>query len=147
MDSCSIKWCREFKHISNLICRESHNDAMTKNVDKVTLSHGWIIGYLYENRDRVVLQREFEKEFNLRRSTVTTMLQTMEKNGLIERRGIENDARQRQLILTEKAKSIHNIFVENMEALDNKLIKGIDEKELEVFYNVLCKMKRNLEEK
>ena len=146
MSTCDIKLCREFKQINNLICRQSFNAGIKQDIDKMTLSHGWVIGYLYENRDRVVLQREFEKEFNLRRSTVTTILQTMEKNGLIERRNIKDDARQRQLVLTEKAELIHKLISKEMKALDDRIVKNIDEKELEIFYKVLFSIKENLEE-
>ena len=146
MEKSDIKLCREFKQINNLICRKSFNAGLKQDIDKMTLSHGWVIGYLYDNRDRVVLQRELEKEFNLRRSTVTTILQTMEKNGLVERVNVENDARQRRLILTEKAENIHKIISKEMIDLDERIVKGIDEKELDIFYKVLFDIKGNLEE-
>lgn len=146
MEKQDIKLCREFKQINNLICRQSFNAGVKQDIDKMTLSHGWVIGYLYENRDRVVLQKEFEKEFNLRRSTVTTILQTMEKNGLVERRSIKNDARQRQLVLTEKAELIHKLISKEMKALDDRIVKNIDKDELDIFYKVLFSIKENLEE-
>lgn len=137
-----IKICREFKQINNLIRRQ--NESLS--VNKMTLSCGWIIGYLYENRDRVVLQKEFEKEFGIRRSTITSILQTMEKNELLQRVPLPDDARQRQLILTKKAEELHLSFVDKMQVLDHKMIDGISDEDLEVFYRVLFKMKRNLEE-
>jgi len=146
MDICDVKLCREFKQVNNLICRQSLNAGLKQDIDRMTLSHGWVISYLYDNRDRIVLQKEFEKEFNLRRSTVATILQTMEKNGLIERKNLENDARQRQLVLTEKAENIHKIISKEMKDLDNRIIKGIDKKELDIFYKVLLSIKSNLEE-
>ena len=146
MEKQDIKLCREFKQINNLICRQSFNAGVKQDIDKMTLSHGWVIGYLYENRDRVVLQKEFEKEFKLRRSTVTTILQTMEKNGLIERRNIKDDARQRQLVLTEKAELIHKLISKEMKALDDRIVKNIDKDELDIFYKVLFSIKENLEE-
>ncbi len=145
MSTCDIKLCREFKQINNLICRQSFNAGLKQEIDKMTLSHGWVIGYLYDNRDRVVLQKEFEKEFNLRRSTVTTILQTMERNGLIERLSIKDDARQRQLVLTEKAEFIHKIISKEMKALDERITEGINEDDMDIFYKVLFKIKGNLE--
>ncbi|MBE6007783.1 MAG: winged helix-turn-helix transcriptional regulator [Lachnospiraceae bacterium] len=146
MDTCDIKLCREFKQINNLICRQSLNAGLNQDIDKMTLSHGWVIGYLYDNRNRVVLQRELEKEFNLRRSTVTTILQTMEKNGLVERLSIKDDARQRQLVLTPKAELIHKLISKDMKALDERITEGIDKENMEIFYRVLLKIKGNLEE-
>ncbi len=135
------KICRDFKQIDNLIRRQ----RLKRLDEKMTLSHGWVIGYLYDNRDRVVLQREFEKEFNMRRSTVATVLTTMEKNGLIKRISVENDARQRQLVLTKTAEDMHLEVVRIMKDLDDTVINGISDEELEVFYKVLDKMKQNLE--
>ena len=146
MEKQDIKLCREFKQINNLICRQSFNAGVKQDIDKMTLSHGWVIGYLYDNRHRVVLQKEFEKEFNLRRSTVTTILQTMEKNDLIERLSIKDDARQRQLVLTEKAELIHKLISKEMKALDDRIVKNIDKDELDIFYKVLFSIKENLEE-
>ena len=145
MSTCDIKLCREFKQINNLICRQSFNAGLKQEIDKMTLSHGWVIGYLYDNRDRVVLQKEFEKEFNLRRSTVTTILQTMEKNGLIERLSIKDDARQRQLVLTEKAEMVHKLISKEMKALDERITDGINKEDMDIFYKVLFKIKGNLE--
>ncbi|MBQ2753047.1 MAG: MarR family transcriptional regulator [Firmicutes bacterium] len=145
MSTCDIKLCREFKQINNLICRQSFNAGLKQEIDKMTLSHGWVIGYLYDNRDRVVLQKEFEKEFNLRRSTVTTILQTMEKNGLIERLSIKDDARQRQLVLTEKAEMVHKLISKEMKALDERITDGINKEDMDIFYKVLFRIKGNLE--
>lgn len=142
MDLRDIKICREFKQINNLIRRQ--NEVLS--VDRMTLSCGWIIGYLYENRHRVVLQREFEKEFGIRRSTITSVLKTMEKNGFLERLPLPDDARQRQLILTKKGEEVHLSVVNKMNQLDRKIIEGVSDEELELFYRVLFKMKRNLEE-
>ena len=44
--------------------------------------HGYLIRYLYENRERDVFQRDLEKKFSISRSAVTATLQLMEKNGL-----------------------------------------------------------------
>ena len=61
---------------------------------------GWIIGYLYQNRDKEVFQRDIQEQFSIRRSTVTGILQLMEKNGLITRSSVERDARLKKLELT-----------------------------------------------
>ena len=44
--------------------------------------HGWIIGYLYRHRDTPVFQRDIEREFSITRSTVTNILQLMERKGV-----------------------------------------------------------------
>lgn len=53
------------------------NDVAAEHIDEVTGMHGWLIGYIERQGD--VYQRDVEKRFNMRRSTVTKMLQLMEK--------------------------------------------------------------------
>ena len=48
-------------------------------VDEVTMMHGWIIRYLYENREQDIFQKDIEQRFAVGRSTVTNLLQLMEK--------------------------------------------------------------------
>ncbi|MBR5520462.1 MAG: MarR family transcriptional regulator [Oscillospiraceae bacterium] len=53
--------------------------------------------------DAKVYQRDIEAEFKIRRSSVTSVLNTMEKNGYILRMPSDTDARLKEIILTEKA--------------------------------------------
>ena len=104
-----------------------------------------MIRYFYENRDTDVFQRDFESRFSIRRSTATNMLKLMEKNGIIHRESVPYDARLKKIVLTEKAIEIHKKATKNIEMVENTLKKGITEEELIVFYNVVDKIKNNLE--
>ena len=63
--------------------------------------------HLYHHTDAPVFQRDIEREFSITRSTVTNILQLMEKKGYIERRSVPRDARLKQLILTEQGVQFH----------------------------------------
>ena len=52
-------------------------------------------------------QRDIEREFSITRSTVTNILQLMERKGYIERRCVPQDARLKQLVLTEEGIRFH----------------------------------------
>ena len=69
--------------------------------------HGWIMEYLYRNSDTPVFQRDIEREFSITRSTVTNILQLMERKGYIARQSVAQDARLKQLVLTEKGRQVH----------------------------------------
>ena len=73
----------QLRTVSNLIRRNLEKLSSFKTSQCLTGAHGWVIGYLYDNRHRDVYQRDFEAEFQIRRSTITSMLKLMEKNGLI----------------------------------------------------------------
>lgn len=67
-----------------------------------------ILGHLWhaEEEGRCVFQREIEDVFRIKRSSVTSVLQTLEKKGLIIRESIPEDARVKKLVLTEEARKV-----------------------------------------
>lgn len=131
---------------SRLIKRYIDNSHTKSYIDNVTGNHGYIIGFIYENRDRDIFQRDIENEFNLRGSTVTNMLNLMEKNGLIERKSVDGDRRLKKIVLTQKALEIQQLVISDFEKLEKTISKGIDKKDIEVFFSVLEKINSNIKE-
>lgn len=131
---------------SRLIKRYLDNSHTKSYIDNVTGNHGYIIGYIYENSDRDIFQRDIEKEFNLRGSTVTNMLNLMEKNGLIERKSVDGDRRLKRIVLTQKAIEIQQLVNGDFEKLEKTISKGVDKKDIEVFFSVLDKINSNIKE-
>ena len=97
----------QIRRVDNLIFRKINQFARENGVEQATPMHGWIIEYLYRHRDAAVFQRDIEREFSITRSTVTNILQLMERKGYITRRSVEQDARLKQLVLTEKGRQFH----------------------------------------
>ena len=97
----------QIRRVNNLIFRKIGQIARTNDMEAVTPMHGWIMEYLYRNSDTPVFQRDIEREFSITRSTVTNILQLMERKGYITRRSVEQDARLKQLVLTEKGRQFH----------------------------------------
>lgn len=135
----------EIKVISNLIKRNLCQTPAFHNMEHMTGTHGWVIKYLYENRDRDIYQRDLENEFSVRRSTITGMIQIMEKNGLIVRESVENDARLKKLVLTERAIKLHCMVECTIAEFEKSICEGITEEEREVFFRVTEKLRNNLE--
>ena len=123
----------------NLIC---HVNATS--IDEITLMHGWIIRYLYERRGSDVFQRDIEKNFSIGRSTVTGIIQLMEKKGYLRRESVEQDARLKKVVLTEKGIYAQESIEGIIEELNSQLMRGIGEEELQTFYEVLRKLEANL---
>ncbi len=118
--------------------------GMAAGLDEVTLMHGWIMGYLHHNQEKAVYQKTIESNFNIRRSTVTAILQLMEKKGYIKRSAVESDARLKQLSLTEQGTAIAvktKAMIGNMES---KILEGVDPEQLEIFYEVAQKLITNM---
>lgn len=110
-----------------------------------TGTHGWVIGYLYENRNRNVYQRDIEKQFSVRRPTMTAILQLMEKNGLVERMQDETDARLKKIVLTPLALEIHERHERGIEIFETALREGISDEEMKIFFSVAEKIAKNVD--
>lgn len=113
-------------------------------IDEVSVTNGWIIRYLYENRDRDIFQKDIEKRFSIGRSTVTNTIQLMEKKGYIRRDAVESDARLKKVVLTEQGIELHNSMRKVSKELDARTLKGISDEELRTFFEVIEKLEKNL---
>ena len=60
-----------------------------------------------EGKEKDIFQKDLEKEFDLKRSSVSLLLNNMEKSDLIQRVPVAEDARLKKIILTEKAIKIY----------------------------------------
>ena len=135
----------EIHKTSRNIKRYADLDATKSYVEKMTGTHGWAVGYFYRNRDRDIFQKDFEQEFNIRRSTASSILSLMEKNGLIVRESVPYDARLKKIILTQKALDVHAIVLDAFDRFEKTMKKNISDQELEVFFSVLDKINSNME--
>ena len=135
----------EIGRTSRLIKRVLDNNSQKEYIDKVTGTHGWALGYLHRNRDRDIFQKDFEKEFDIRRSTASHILSLMEENGMITRESVPYDARLKKIVLTEKAMNIEEEVMQFFDKLEQEFEKNITKEELEIFYSVLDKINDNIE--
>jgi len=135
----------EIIHCSRIIRRYMDTNAVKSYVDEMTGTHGWALRYFYQNRDRDIFQRDFEKEFDIRRSTASNILSLMEKNGLILRQSVPHDARLKKITLTQKAVDIHRKVEQAFCKMEEDISRDINQTELDAFFETLGKIKKNLE--
>lgn len=136
----------EIKCVSNLIRRFIDKVSNEFDVSDLTSQHMRILGYMEfkQKNGEAVFQKDIESKLNIRPSTATVMLKILEKNGYIVKESVENDARLKRLILTEKAEEIKTKGAAIVTEINNRIISGIPEENLEVFFNVLEQIKCNL---
>jgi len=108
--------------------------------DDVTLTHGWILKYLYDNRNREIYQRDIEKHFAIGRSTVTTIIQLMEKRDLVCRESVECDARLKRVMLTEKGFLHHEHVVSNITRTNEEILGALSLQEKENLLQLMEKI-------
>lgn len=106
---------------------------------------GRIMDYLVIHEGETVYQKDLESALNVSKATVSSALLTMEKNNIIKRITSKNDARSKQIVITQSSIRVH----ENMKILFNnineELIKNISAEEIEAFYNTISKLRKNIQ--
>lgn len=108
-------------------------------------SNGYIISYLCENEDKNIFQSDIAREFDLSRSTVSTILKELEKEGLIERKSVIIDARLKKVVPTQKAKMINEACSKEIAHFFYDLASNLSDDEFCTFVKVLNTLKKNSE--
>ena len=111
----------------------------------ITSIQGLVLDYLFRNRQTDVFQKDLEEYLRIKSSSVTSILDNLEKNGYLRREADDYDGRLKKLAITEKAYAIEEDIVERVNGYMYTLFRGIPEEEREVFYSVLCKMIDNMQ--
>lgn len=135
----------QVRTLSHMIKHTVNQMAFCGMEDEITGMHGWIMGFLYENREKDIFQRDIQAKFSISRSTVTGILQTMEKNGWITREPVEWDARLKKLGLTPKALQHHERVMEGIRRTEETLIHLLTPEERETFLALCKKISQGIE--
>ena len=130
--------------IDRLMFRNLSSRVRAEGLDEVTLMHGWVMRYLYENRDRVICQKDIEHTFDIRRSTVTNIIQLMEKKGYVERRSVPGDARLKCVSLTAKGEENHLQMEHLISMLEKEQADRYYRRRTDSLYRIMTKIKKNL---
>ena len=139
----------EIKSLEKMLVREliNNSDIMDKENLLPTPTQCQIIEYILNNKNKDIYQKDLEKVLNLRRATVSGVLHTMEKNGLIKRVTDESDTRTKKIILNEKIPERFNEYSKKIKKIENNIIKDISDKDLEIFLKVISQMKESIKKK
>lgn len=136
---------RKIKVLSNQIRRKIEKELINQGI-QVPSAQSRIIGFLYtESFKRDIFQRDIEEEFEIRRSSVTNILQVMEKNGYINRMSVAGDARLKKLVLTDKGLQIQQAVAKVLEEAEGSLKAIYSEEELSQLFHLLDKLSHILE--
>lgn len=115
-----------------------------KNIDAFNGAQGRILYVLWQE-DGVLIKIISEKS-GLAITSLTTMLERMEKNGLISRKTDEADKRKTLLFLTDKAKELKEAYDSVSNEMGNIYYRDFTDKEILQFEEYLNRIRVNLEE-
>lgn len=124
---------------------------MEKNLNKdledidLTGMQAHVLIYLYKNRKNIINQRDIEREFELTNPTVNGILNRLENKRFIKRVVSLNDARNKEIMITDKSISLIAEMKKKAKNMENKMTSGITKEELDTFYQVIKKMFNNVQ--
>ena len=131
----------QIRRVDNLIFRKINQFHRENEVEDVTPMHEWILSYLFWHRDEPIYQRDIEREFSITRSTVTNILQLMERKGYIQRQSVPQDARLKQLVLTEEGVRFHENPILSFPQTDDYVANLLTEEENAELLRLLNKLR------
>ena len=105
-----------------------------------------IFMYLYSHKDLTISPKDLVRELHISKVAISEALTKMENNGNIIIKESKEDGRKKILTYTEQAIKRMDQMIISLETLNNELIKNISDEELNIFINVLKKMKENIKE-
>ena len=110
----------------------------------VTPVQGRIIMFI-DDHDDEVCQKDIERMIACKKSTLSAILNSMEKNKLIIRKGSNTDSRRNSIVLTAYSIEIANKLKEDMKEINKLLGENITKDEYIIFSDVLEKINQNIE--
>ena len=135
----------QIRRVNNLIFRKINQFSRSNGVEQGTPMHGWIVEYLYARQGTPVFQRDIERDFSITRSTVTNILQLMERKGYIHRQSVPQDARLKMLVLTDKGRDFHEKTMLSLHQTDEFVAGLLTEEENAELLRLLNKLKEGLQ--
>ncbi|AYF92099.1 MarR family winged helix-turn-helix transcriptional regulator [Apilactobacillus bombintestini] len=99
-----------------------------------------VIDFLSYHPNEEMFQKDIEKEFYIRRSTASTLLQRMETKRLLKRVPSKIDGRLKQVILTDKALSYCDAITQFMDDNQRFIHQHFSDDEYESLLNSLDKL-------
>ena len=79
----------------------------------------------------------------VQRSTISKMLQMMEKKGIVQRRPVDHDARLKKITLSEAVQDSIQSWMAGAGQMEQQAARGFTEEELDEFIRLINKMKQN----
>lgn len=142
----SISIGHELAYTNNLIARKIARGGNNKYAMNISPIQVRIVKYLVKQNNKAILQKDMEYLFNIRRSTVSGVIKTMEKNNIIIRENVKDDNKSKEIKLTDDVYKRANDLVKELKELDLELLKDVNKEDLEVFMRVLKNIQDNLKE-
>lgn len=133
----------EIKKIDSLIVRRIIQDTK-KSKYRLTPVQIFIIKYLSKNKNKTIYQKDIEKKIGLRKSTISGIIKTMQKNNIIMSIDSKDDLRSKEIVLTKDGLKLEKLMIKKEKDFEKLLERDIDKNDLEIFFKVTEQIQNNL---
>ncbi len=145
IDTSERKECMEGLHVQIALTKGQFSNKILKKAKEIGLLPGQphILEYLCTNDG--CTQRDVCEAWDLDRSTVSGLVERMERDGLIRVERDLSDRRKKRLFLTKKGGALEEKMNRYMKQLDLTAFKGMSKEEQRQFLEMLLKIYQNLQ--
>ncbi|WP_025692116.1 MarR family winged helix-turn-helix transcriptional regulator [Paenibacillus zanthoxyli] len=112
----------------------------------LTLEQAHLIDYLYHHEEKGISQKDIERVFQRKGSTVSSIVVNLEKKGFLERKVGATDERKKILSLLPKGKEVVRDFEAFFEELEEVMTSRLSRAEIEKLSRTLSIVIANLDE-
>ena len=135
-----------------ILGKELHkaDNHIRRRIDAIAIAHGvtgiqaFVLHYICmhaPNKD--VFQRDVEHEFDVRRSTVSSVITHLESKGLLTRAQASRDGRLKKLVPTERGLATEQAIYAQMRSFNRSLCGLLSGEEIIAFVSMLRRLQQN----
>lgn len=128
------------RELANLLIER---ELEKRSIDGVVPAHGPVLRFLFEQK-RAVPIKDVVDSVRRVKSTVTVMINTLEKYGYVRKTECEKDNRVVRVELTAKGKKLRKAFETISKILQNKVYGAMNPKDRQVLMDLLGTVEFNL---
>lgn len=112
----------------------------------ITPQQARIIGFVcFKQREgTIVNQKDIEEAFELKGSSITSLLQGLQRKNFITRRSDPDDERRKIVTVLPKAEALMSDFEAVFREIDERMMQGITPEQQQLLVRALEQMARNL---
>lgn len=110
------------------------------------LTHGQPRVLRYVSQNEGCMQADVARYYHIKASTVSQIVDDLERNGFLRKRQAENCRRSASLSLTDKGKQCYEKLNTAQLGLQDKMLTGFSEEEKELFRKMIEQATENLKE-
>ena len=138
-----IKEIAVYVNILNSRIKKCFFDKLQENGINITPEQFLVLDILW--KEQSLSQQNIADIIQKDKNSVTKIIDSLEKKNLVRRVVDKNDRRINKIELTNDGSALEKVTTEVAINFMNDAIKDIDKQELDIFVNVMRKLKNNLE--